>query len=52
MKKICKDKNITDEKRYYEKCKKYNLPEMPEEITYYGLSNLLTLFNSKEKMIR
>ena len=46
LKKICKEKKINDEIIYYEKCKKYKLPEMPEEL-YINFTTLYNMFNSE-----
>jgi superfamily II DNA or RNA helicase len=52
LKNICKNHCLDNEDVYITKCNKYELPEMPEEISKYGLSNILCLFEKKIKLIR
>ena len=52
LKDICKKYCLDNEDVYIAKCNKYGLPEMPEEISKYGLSNILCLFEKKIKLIR
>jgi hypothetical protein len=52
LKKICKQHGLDNIDVYLAKCHKYGLPEMPEEISKYGLSNILCLFEKKIKLIR
>ena len=52
LKKICKQHGLDNVNVYIAKYHKYDLPEMPEEISKYGLSNILCLFEKKIKLIR
>ena len=52
LKKICKQHGFDNIDVYLAKCHKYGLPEMPEEISKYGLSNILCLFEKKIKLIK
>ena len=52
LKKICKNKKLDTEKKYLDNCDKYDLPQMPEEITKYGLKNINQLFEIKTKLPR
>ena len=52
LKKICKQYSLDNVDVYLAKYNKYNLPEMPEEISKYGFSNILCLFEKKIKLIR
>ena len=52
LKRICKHHSLDNVDVYLAKCHKYGLPEMPEEISKYGLSNILCLFEKNIKLIR
>ena len=52
LKKICKNHCLDNEDVYMAKCERFKIPEMPEEISKYGLSNILCLFEKKIKLIR
>jgi hypothetical protein len=46
LKKICKENKIKNEDEYLKKCKKYKLPEMPEEL-YINFTTLYNMLNNE-----